>query len=219
MTLIDELDATIRGFVSWASTVDPWYCVLAVLVTLAAETSLLVGVVLPGDAVLLLAVGVLGSRWVVPLFLAAVLANIIGQTGGYWLGRAIGPGLRRTWLGRRVGERRWRAAEAVIHGSGARALITTRFVAFVHAVVPVVVGTLRLPFRRFLGLAAIGATLWAIVLTGMALTLGEAARVVGYGWSAVAFACLGGGAAAVMLVRSARKRHRSGREPHTTTAV
>lgn len=208
MTVINELDAAIRDLVSSASTVDPWFCVLAVLVLLSLETSLLVGLVLPGEIVLFLAGGVLGGEWALPLFAAAVLANLIGQTGGYWLGRALGPGIRRTRAGRLLGRRRWDAAEAVVHGSGARALITTRFVAVVHAVVPVVVGTLRLPFRRFVLLAAAGATLWAAVLTSLAVGLGEAARAVGYGWSALLFTCVGGGTAALLLTRSIRRRNR-----------
>lgn len=79
----------------------------------------------------------------------------------------------------------------------------------VHAVVPVVVGTLRLPFRRFALLAAIGATLWAAVLISLAVGLGEAARAIGYGWSALLFTGVGGSIAALLLVRSTRRRSRS----------
>jgi membrane-associated protein len=215
MDWINDLDTSITHVVSWASTINPWYCVLAVLVVLSLETSLLVGLLVPGEAALLLGAGVLGIRWAVPLFGAAVAANLIGQTGGYWLGRAVGPGIRRTWLGRKIGERRWESAEAIVRGSGGRALITTRFVAVVHAVVPAVVGTLRLPFRRFLGLAAIGATAWAAVLTAAAVALGEAARVAGYGWMAVLLTCLGGGGAVVVVARAIRQRRRE-RAPQTS---
>ena len=206
MTWLNEIDTAIRDFLTWASTLNPWLCIAGVLIVLSLETSLFVGLLVPGEAALLLAVGVLGARWAVPLFGAAVAANLIGQTGGYWLGRALGPGLRRSWAGRKIGEHRWAAAEAIVHGSGGRALITTRFVAVVHSVVPAVVGTLRLPFRRFLVLAATGAALWAAVLTAAAVALGEAARVVGYGWTALALTCIGGGGAAVVLVRAARRR-------------
>jgi membrane-associated protein len=206
MDWINDVDTWIRDFVSWASTINPWLCILALLVVLSLETSLFVGLLVPGEAALLLAAGVLGIRWALPLFAAAVVANLAGQTGGYWLGRAIGPGIRRTWAGRKIGEHRWQAAEAIVHGSGGRALITTRFVAVVHAVVPAVVGTLRLPFRRFLALAAIGAALWAAVLTSAAIALGEAAKVVGYGWMALLLTCIGGGGAAVVLVRAMRTR-------------
>ncbi len=40
--------------VSWASTINPWLCVLTVLVFLILETSLLVGLVVPGEVTLLL---------------------------------------------------------------------------------------------------------------------------------------------------------------------
>lgn len=214
MTLINDIDSAIRELVSWSSTINPWYCVLAVLVILSLETSLFVGLLVPGEATLLLAAAALGPRWGVALFAAAVLANMIGQTGGYWLGRALGPGIRRTWAGRKIGEHRWQTAEAIVHGSGGRALITTRFVAMVHAVVPAVVGSLRLPFPRFIGLAAIGAVLWAAVLTTASMALGEAAKVVGYGWTGLLLTCVGGGGAGVLLFRAARQRRRRS-TPHT----
>jgi membrane protein DedA with SNARE-associated domain len=206
MDLISQIDTAVREFIAWAATLNPWLCVLLALVLLSLETSLFIGLLLPGEATLLLTTAVLGVRWAPALFVAAVLGNLIGQSGGYWLGRLIGPGLRNTWAGRKIGAHRWRAAEAVVHDTGGRALITTRFVAVVHAVVPAVVGTLRLPFRRFLGLAAIGAALWAAVQTAAAVALGEAARVVGYGWTVLALTCAGGVAAGTIVIRSARRQ-------------
>ncbi|GAB3295416.1 DedA family protein [Parasphingorhabdus pacifica] len=208
MDWINQLDHAIRNLVAAASTVSPWLCLLAVLVVLSLETSMLVGIVLPGEAMLLLAVAALGVRWAVPLFVVAILANIIGQSGGYLLGRTLGERLRRSWLGRKIGEQRWRSAEVIVSGSGGTALITTRFVAGVHAIVPAVVGTLRVPFRRFIVLAAIGAVLWAAVHTTLAVTLGMVAEVIGYGTLTVLLTLVGGCAAVAVLVRGARKRRR-----------
>jgi hypothetical protein len=59
MDWINDLDASITHFVSWASTINPWYRVLDVLVVLSLETSLLVGLLVPGEAALLLGAGVL----------------------------------------------------------------------------------------------------------------------------------------------------------------
>ncbi|WP_246868887.1 DedA family protein [Saccharopolyspora sp. ASAGF58] len=160
----------------------------------------------PGEATLLLTIAVLGGRWAPALFAAAVVGNVIGQSGGYWLGRLIGPGLRNTWAGRKIGAHRWQAAEAIVQDTGGRALITTRFVAVVHAVVPAVVGTLRLPFGRFLGLSAIGAVLWAGVQTAVAVALGAAARAVGYGWTVLALTCAGGMPAGFVVIRGARRQ-------------
>lgn len=213
MSWINELDHAIRDFLAWASTINPWLCLLGVFVLIAVETSLLVGLVVPGEAALLLGVGALGPRWALPLFGVAVLANIIGQSGGYWLGRLVGPGIRRTWVGRKMGEKRWDTAEAIVRGSGGRALITTRFVAFVHAVIPVVVGTLRVPFRRFITLSAIGAALWSATLTVAAVVVGEAARTFGYGWFAIGFTVVGGIVAGTILIRAVRGTNRAVKTP------
>ncbi|MEU6268801.1 DedA family protein [Saccharopolyspora shandongensis] len=206
MELISQIDAAIREFIAWAATLNPWLCVLLALVLLSLETSLFIGLLIPGEATLLLTIAVLGARWAPALFGAAVLGNVIGQSGGYWLGRLIGPGLRNTWVGRKIGARRWQAAEAVVHDTGGRALITTRFVAVVHAVVPAVVGTLRLPYRRFLVLSAVAGALWSAVQTIVAVVLGETARAVGYGWTVLALTCAGGLAAGIFVIRSARRQ-------------
>ncbi|MGP4015442.1 DedA family protein [Saccharopolyspora sp. 5N708] len=219
MDLINQIDVAIREFVAWAATLNPWLCVLLVLVLLSLETSLFIGLLIPGEATLLLITTVLGVRWAPVVFLAALLGNLIGQTGGYWLGRLIGPGLRNTWAGRKIGARRWQAAEAVVLDSGGRALITTRFVAVVHAVVPAVVGTLRLPFRRFLVLAAIGATLWAAVHVAASVALGETARAIGYGWTALALTCAGAATAIGIVIRSARRQSRRQAPEHPPVAV
>ncbi|GAA0525492.1 hypothetical protein GCM10011581_14450 [Saccharopolyspora subtropica] len=205
MDLINQIDTAIQACLAWAATLDPWLCVLSAVLLLALETSLLVGLLVPGEATLLLTTAVLGPRWAPVLFAAAVVGSVLGQSGGYWLGRAVGPGLRATWLGRRIGAHRWQAAADVVQDAGGRALVTTRFVAVAHAVVPAMVGTLRLPYRRFAGFAAIGAVLWAAVQTVVAVVLGEAARAVGYGWAVLALACAGGLAAVWVIARSARQ--------------
>ncbi|PKW12782.1 DedA family protein [Saccharopolyspora spinosa] len=206
MEWVNQIDAAIRDVIAWAATLNPWLCVLLALVLLSLETSIFIGLLVPGEATLLLTVAVLGVRWAPALFAAAVVGNVIGQSGGCWLGRLIGPGLRNTWAGRKIGAHRWQAAEAVVQDTGGRAMITTRFVAVVHAVVPAVVGTLRLPFRRFLGLSAFGAVLWAGAQTAVAVALGEAARAVGYGWTVLALTCAGGVAAGVVVIRSTRRQ-------------
>ncbi|MER7077963.1 membrane protein DedA, SNARE-associated domain [Saccharopolyspora kobensis] len=205
MSLINQIDAAIREFIAWAATLNPWFCVLAALVLLVLETSLFIGVLVPGEATLLLTVAVLGTGWAPALFAAAVLGNLLGSSGGYWLGRLLGPGLRSTWAGRKIGEHRWRTAEQVVQESGGRALITMRFVAVVHAVVPAVVGTLRMPYRRFLGLVAVAAMLWAGVQTTVAVLLGEAARAVGYGWTVIALTTVAALATGVLVFRSVRR--------------
>ena len=208
MPVIEQLDALVLDLLARASAIDPWACLLALFVVLALEASLFVGLVVPGEVALLLSLGALGLRWAVPMLLVAVLANTIGQAGGYWIGRGTGPSLRRSWAGRKISTDKWEMAEDVVHG-GARALLTTRFVAVVHAVIPAVAGMLRVPFRRFICLAVVGAALWAAVHMVLALALGQAAEVVGYGWVGLFVTVAAAVTSGTMLYRSVRRTRRT----------
>ena len=107
----------------------------------ALETSVGIGLLVPGDGVVLLA----GTTATTPHRFAAlvtttVLGSLAGESVGYLLGRRYGLRLRTGRLGRRLGEDRWVAAEAFLAGRGGRAVAAARFVAVVHALVPVLAG-------------------------------------------------------------------------------
>jgi membrane protein YqaA with SNARE-associated domain len=110
----------------------------------ALETSVGIGLLIPGDSVVLLA----GTTATKPhrfaaLVAATVLGSLTGESIGYLLGRRYGTRLRTSRVGRRLGEHRWAAAEAFLAGRGGRAVAAARFVALVHALVPVVAGRHR----------------------------------------------------------------------------
>jgi membrane-associated protein len=123
----------------------------------ALETSVGIGLLVPGDGVVLLA----GTTATTPhrfaaLVAVSVLGSLAGESVGYLLGRRYGPRLRAGRLGRRLGEDRWAAAEAFLAGRGGRAVAAARFVAVVHALVPVLAGTLGMSYRRLVGWGALG---------------------------------------------------------------
>jgi membrane-associated protein len=164
----------------WLFTLDPWLISLFTALFTALETTALLGLVVPGDAVTLLAgstVTTLGGYATVVL--AATAGSLTGETGGYLLGRLVGGRLRHGRLGRRLGERRWSRAEAYLNGHGAPALAAARFVAVVHAVVPLVAGTVRMPFRRFIGWSALGALSWSALFTAIGVVAGTGYRQYG----------------------------------------
>ena len=138
------------------------YPVVGVMVTL--ETTVFIGLVVLGDVVVLLA----GSTVTGPgrfALLAGIAAagSLAGETVGYLLGRQYGQRLRSSRLGRRLGEHRWAAAEAFLNGRGGRAVFAARFVAMVHAVLPVVAGTVRMPYWRFIGWCGAGSVVWSLL--------------------------------------------------------
>ena len=149
----DVIDGLLEALSGLNATV--LYLLTGVFTTL--ETSALVGLLVPGDAVVLLAgtTATSPTRFVA-LVGAAVAGSLAGESIGYLLGRRFEERLRFGRLGRRLGERNWAKAEAFLNGRGGRAVFAARFVAVVHALLPVVAGTVRMPYRRFIGWAAAG---------------------------------------------------------------
>jgi undecaprenyl-diphosphatase len=154
-----------------AALASPWgYVIVGVLALL--EASAMIGLVVPGEAALLVG-GFLASQGKADLrlmILAATLGAIVGDSIGYEIGRHLGPSLRRSRLGRWVGDERWLRAEAYLARHGGRAVFFGRFVGVLRAMVPTIAGLSRMPYRTFLPWNAAGGIVWApgFVLLGYA---------------------------------------------------
>jgi len=144
-----------------AALASPWgYVVVGVLTLL--EASAMVGLVVPGEAALLVG-GFLASQGKASLWTmmaVAVIGAVIGDSVGYEVGRHLGPTLRRSRLGRWVGEERWERAEAFLSRRGGRAVFFGRFVGVLRAMVPTLAGLSRMPYRSFLPWNIAGALVW-----------------------------------------------------------
>ncbi len=147
------------------------------------EAAILIGMVLPGETALLVA-GVFcnakyGNLNLGLMILIAVFCAIAGDSVGYEFGKKFGPGLRRSRLGRWVGERRWSAVDAFIHRHGGKAVLLGRVTALMRALMPSMAGMSGMPYRTFLLWNAVGGIIWApgCVLLGYAFA--SALGVVG----------------------------------------
>jgi membrane protein DedA with SNARE-associated domain len=137
------------------------YLLAAVLV--AAETGVMLGLVLPGEATLLL-VGFLAYRGrleLVPALLLMIMAGILGDALAFRSGRRHGPRLRASRLGRWVGEHRWKRADDMVNRLGGRAFLGGRWVAFVRTLAPRLAGSAGMRYRNFAPWAALGVATWA----------------------------------------------------------
>ncbi|NYI07584.1 DedA family protein [Allostreptomyces psammosilenae] len=183
-------------------------CVAALF--MALETTVLVGVFVPADAVVVLAgTTVAGPGNYLALVAATAAGSLLGEVAGYRIGRRFGPGIRRSRLGRRLSEEQWRRAEAFWAGR-AWTLVSIRFLPVVQALAPVVAGTVRMPFRRFVGWSAASSVVWSLVYVGV----GTTARATyqdggGTGWLIIVVAVLAG--PAVAAVARLVRRYRDGR--------
>lgn len=154
-----------------AELASPWGYVVVGLLTLL-EASAMIGLVVPGEAALLVG-GFLVSQgkaelW--PMMAVSVVGAIVGDSVGYEIGRHIGPSLRRSRLGRWVGDERWARGESYLARHGGRAVFFGRFVGVLRAMVPTLAGLSRMPYRTFLPWNVIGALVWGpgFVLLGYA---------------------------------------------------
>lgn len=153
------MSAVLGGLLGLAS---PWgYLLVGLLAGL--EAAAFVGLVIPGEAAMLLG-GVLAftGRASLPVMMAcAALGAVVGDSAGYELGRRFSEPLRASRLGRRIGPDRWDHAEHYVRQRGGRAVFLGRFVGVLRALVPFVAGASRMPYRSFLPYNALGAVIWA----------------------------------------------------------
>jgi membrane-associated protein len=198
--LIDALLAALAGLPLWALAA-------AVVVVMALEASLLTGVVVPGDLVVLFAASTATTPTRLVVLWAAVAAgSVAGESVGYGIGRLFGQRVQASRIGRWLGPQRWARAGDFLQRRGARAVFAGRFLAAVHAVLPVVAGTVRMRYRRFLAAAVAGALAWSALYLVIGALAGASYRAVAEQLNQVSGVVVGGllGAAlfaGVVLIR------------------
>jgi membrane-associated protein len=181
----------VAEILDWLSTQHGVTVALVVGALLIVETSLFLGLLVPGDGVVLLAGATVTSAAEFPLLvLVAVVGALIGETGGYLIGYHCGPWVRRSRGGRWLGERNWTRAELLVLGKGGGwALVGSRFIPLMHAMVPLLAGMLRMPYRRFLVWEAAAAVVWSTCYVTIGALVGSTLRyhghIIGYVISAL----------------------------------
>ena len=155
------------------------------------ETTLFVGLVVPGDTIVLTAAtGVRDPVHFVVLLAVVVVATLAGQSVGFALGRWLGPRIRRSRPGRWLGASNWDRAAALVERRGGVAVFVSRFLPVLHALMPVTVGMSTMPYRRFLAWASPAAFVWASAYVSAGTFAGAAFRELvlsGLHWAGYAF--------------------------------
>ncbi len=127
------------------------------------ETSILIGLIVPGDTIVLVAsMGVTSIPQAIAMIVAVVIGALIGESIGFGLGRWLGPRIRVSWVGRRIGEANWSRAERYLQRRGGIAIFLSRFLPVLHSLVPLTVGMSRFSYRRFLAWTTPACVIWAI---------------------------------------------------------
>jgi membrane protein DedA with SNARE-associated domain len=158
-------------------SVDPWLRVLIVFGAMACETSILLGLIVPGDTVVLVAAtAVRGPVEFVSLAVAVVLGSLLGVSIGFWLGHYFGPRIRRSRLGQRIGEKNWIRAETYLSRRGGIAVAISRFLPVFHSLVPLVVGSSTMRYRTFIAWTVPACAVWATIYISVGAFAAESYR-------------------------------------------
>ena len=163
--------------ISW---LGPWALVgLAAIVF--AECGLLLGFFLPGDSLLFtaglfVANGAIGAPlWLVCLVL--VVAAVLGNACGYWIGRAAGPAIFDKPRSRLFNPAHVLKTQEFFDKYGNRAIVLGRFVPVVRTFITVMAGVGRMEPKRYLTYSLIGGVAWAAGVTLLGFWLGQFAFV------------------------------------------
>ncbi|CAB4935397.1 unannotated protein [freshwater metagenome] len=145
------------------------YLIVGVLAFL--ETGAFVGLVAPGETFVILG-GVLAGEGTLSYgFLLALvwLSAFLGDAASFGLGRRLGRGFLVKHGPRvKITPDRLEQVEGFLEKHGGKAIVIGRFLGFVRAVAPFILGSSGVSWRRFLPYAVIGSGLWA----GLFVTLG-----------------------------------------------
>ncbi|MDF2993974.1 MAG: putative rane-associated protein [Microbacterium sp.] len=151
--------------------VDPVLRTILAGIAVMLETSVLVGLIVPGDTMVIVAGTAIASPLEgVILGAAVVVGALLGESGGFWLGHYFGPRIRASRLGQRLGERNWERADRYLRRRGGPAIFLSRFLPVLHSLVPLTVGMSGYSYRRFLAWTAPACVLWSTLYVSVAAT-------------------------------------------------
>lgn len=170
--LLDGVLALIEG-------VDPVLRTALAGLFIMLETTIMLGLIVPGDTVVLVASTAVDSPleyWA--LVITVIVGALAGASLGFAIGRFFGPRLRASRLGQRIGEANWRRAESFLAHRGGIAVFVSRFVPVLHSLTPLVVGMSTLRYRMFMLWLTPACVIWAFAYVSVGSAAAEGYRSI-----------------------------------------
>jgi membrane-associated protein len=168
------MNAFLDWFLTGVGSVDPVLRVGLAGLAIMLETSVLIGLVIPGDAtVLLAATGIQSDTEYFVLIAAIIVGSLLGESIGFALGHAFGPAIQKSRVGKWIGHKNWRAAERFLEHRGGWAIFISRFLPVLHSLVPLTAGLTGMEYRRFMLWTTPACFIWA----GAYVTVGRTAAL------------------------------------------
>ncbi|OYX44068.1 hypothetical protein B7Y94_00500 [Candidatus Saccharibacteria bacterium 32-49-12] len=161
--------------------------IFAIVFVIFAESGLLIGFFLPGDSLLFTA-GVLYHSGILPgnvpisfpvFLLLLFIAAVAGDSVGYWFGKKTGPMIFKKPDARLFKQSHVQAAQEFYEKHGGKTIIIARFVPIVRTFAPIIAGTAKMHYRKFISYNLIGGFVWTFGITSLGYFVGAAFQAAG----------------------------------------
>ena len=153
---------------------------LVLFVIIFSETGLLVGFFLPGDSLLVTAGALSVSTNNRPAYFEVwtligllIIAAIIGNQLGWWLGKNFGKRVENKPDGWLFKKKYIEEADVHFKENGSLSLVIARFIPIMRTFVPFVAGMAHMPGIKFLKWNVVGAIIWITSLVGIGYFIGQ----------------------------------------------
>jgi membrane protein DedA with SNARE-associated domain len=149
-------------FLETVGSVDPVLRIGLAGLAIMLETSVLIGLVIPGDFIVLVAsTGTADTAQYIWLLVVVIVGSLVGETIGYFLGHYFGPAIQHSRVGRWIGHKNWTAADRFLDHRGGWAVFISRFLPVLHSLVPLTAGIIGMKYSRFMAWTTPACVLWA----------------------------------------------------------
>ncbi|MEX1141228.1 MAG: VTT domain-containing protein [Thermoleophilaceae bacterium] len=180
------------------------------------ETGAFVGLVVPGESLVIVGGVIAGQGEIALIVLIGIVwsAAILGDTTSFLIGRRLGRGfIIRHGPRVKIDRARFEQVESYFARHGGKTIVIGRFIGLVRALAPFIAGSSGLPYGRFLPFSVIGCGLWATAFSVLGYvfyqSFDQVANVAGqatFGFG-VTIALVVGGVLAYRRLRHAEQRH------------
>ena len=167
---MDQLIAWVEGFFQTVYNVPELIRMaglFGLIIIVFAETGLMIGFFLPGDSLLITAglFAFKGDLNIWTLNISLVLAAIIGDATGYYIGRRTGQALYSRPNSLLFRRDHLIKTHEFYEKHGGKTIIIARFMPIVRTFAPVVAGAAEMTYRNFAIYNIVGAFLWVLSMT------------------------------------------------------
>lgn len=171
------MNELLDGILDTVASVDPVLRTLLATLGVMLETSVLIGLIVPGDTIVIVAATAVETpTGFFALAFGIIIGALIGESIGFALGRWFGPHIEHSRLGRRIGAHNWRRAKRYLARRGGPAVFISRFLPVLHSLVPLTVGMSDMSYRRFLAWTVPACVIWSFAYVSVGSAAAEGYR-------------------------------------------